>query len=119
MHMPQCDELETYCDHCSFASKTNPSSLGWHMGMVQVGEVQPRPVPMKPILIWVRVQTHTTHLWVSSNTMGTCKPVQYFIIILFFHEFVLSFSFLSLFFWCCIYCIYCVQCIVQYCIYIV
>jgi len=46
------------------------SQLGWHMGMVWVGEVQPAPVPTKPAPIQVWVQTHTAHPWVLSNHCG-------------------------------------------------
>ena len=52
--------------------------LGWLMGLAWVGEVQPGPVPTKPIPVRVRVQTHTVYLRVSSNTAGTRKPVQLF-----------------------------------------
>ena len=54
---------------------TTAMNLGWHMGTVQVGKVQPGPVPMKPIPVWVQVQTCTAHPQVSSNTVGTHKPI--------------------------------------------
>jgi len=51
-------------------------TIGWHMHMAQVGEVQPGPIPVKPTPIWVWVQTCTVYLQVLSNTAGTHKPIQ-------------------------------------------
>src|SRR5882724_10334173 len=53
-------------------------SLGWLTGLARVGEVQPGPVPAKPVPVRVRVQTRTVYPWVSSNTAGTRKPVELF-----------------------------------------
>jgi len=52
--------------------------VGWLTGLARVGEVQPGPVPAKPVPVRVRVQTRTVYPRVSSNTAGTRKPVQLF-----------------------------------------
>src|SRR5882762_6970349 len=74
-------------------------SVGWHMGTAQVGEVQPAPVPAKPIPAACFTHTHTTNPRVLGNTAGTRKPVPVF------HYFSIStwtfFVFLFLFFVFC------------------
>jgi len=63
--------------------------------MAQVGEVQPAPVPTKPIPTVCFTCTHTVNLWILGNTTGACKPI------LVFHYFSIStwtlFVFLFLF----------------------
>ena len=46
------------------------------MGTVRVGEVQPAPIPTKPVPVAGFTRTHTANLQVSSNTAGTRKPVR-------------------------------------------
>jgi len=72
--------------------------LGWHMGMdcmVQVGKVQPRPIPLKPAPIVGFICTCTAHPQVLSNTVGTHKfvQVQYVTIFSYWHDLCLFLSF--------------------------
>jgi len=52
--------------------------LGWHTGTAQVSEVQPAPVPAKPIPMACFTRTHTANPQVLGNTAGTCKPIPVF-----------------------------------------
>jgi len=62
-------------------------TLGWHMGVAQVSEVQPAPIPTKPIPA-LRTCGFWATLWVPINLYG------YFFVFLFFHGLVLFFYFL-------------------------
>jgi len=48
--------------------------VGWHMGTVQVGMVQPTPVPMEFTPAVGFTCTCTMNLQVLGNTMDICKP---------------------------------------------
>ena len=58
-------------ERASESGKALEWKVGWHTGMARVGEVQPGPVPAKPVPIRVWVQTCT------ASPTGFCKHCGY------------------------------------------
>ena len=82
--------------HCSL-------QLRWHMGMAQVGEVQPTPIPTKTIPAVGFTHTCTVDPQVSVTPRVTHKPIWVCRNFLIFHGSVLFFCvffFLNIIFFC-------------------
>src|SRR5882762_7809582 len=75
MDIKKSQERGLVTDWCKELSSHTIVPLGWHTGMVLVGEVQPTPIPMKPIPAAGFTCTHTMNLQVLGNTVGTHKPM--------------------------------------------